>query len=247
MIDHLDRQLQPLDRALHGFARRQPGCRVLQQLFGVGAITSVAILAELGDCRRFASSDDAVRHCGLDVTVWSSAARPGTSPARGRSCCAGRSTRPRSPPRARARPTTPTTSGSASASTTTAPVCRSRASSAGAPTTSCARSTTRRSQPLTASPSSFRTWPRPPDNDRPRAEPLSQPMTRGRLPHSPCRHDPLWTTSKDRAAATHPHGASRPIDIMSTEPPPGALEHRDKAGALARKTALQPTEVTAVS
>jgi transposase len=75
MIDHLDRQLQPLDRALHGFARRQPGCRVLQELFGVGQITSVAILAELGDCRRFGSSDDAVRHSGLDVTVWSSDGR----------------------------------------------------------------------------------------------------------------------------------------------------------------------------
>ena len=35
-------------------------------------LTSVAILAELGDCRRFASSDDAVRHSGLDVTVFAS-------------------------------------------------------------------------------------------------------------------------------------------------------------------------------
>src|SRR6266508_1555331 len=33
---------------------------------------STAILAELGDARRFHSSDDAVRHCGLDVTVWQS-------------------------------------------------------------------------------------------------------------------------------------------------------------------------------
>ena len=75
IIDHLDRQLEPLDRQLIVFARRQPGCRALQALFGVGEITSVAILAELGDCRRFQSSDDAVRHCGLDVTVWSSDGR----------------------------------------------------------------------------------------------------------------------------------------------------------------------------
>ena len=35
-------------------------------------MTSVAIWAELGDCRRFSSSDDAVRHTGLDITVRSS-------------------------------------------------------------------------------------------------------------------------------------------------------------------------------
>ena len=35
-------------------------------------MTSVAIWAELGDVRRFANSDDAVRHTGLDITVYSS-------------------------------------------------------------------------------------------------------------------------------------------------------------------------------
>jgi transposase len=40
----------------------QPGCRALVgQLYGVGAVTATAILAELGDARRFRSSDDAVR------------------------------------------------------------------------------------------------------------------------------------------------------------------------------------------
>ena len=70
MLDQLDRELEPLDRALLAFARRQPGCRALTgQLYGVGAVTATAILAELGDARRFGCSDDAVRHCGLDVTV----------------------------------------------------------------------------------------------------------------------------------------------------------------------------------
>jgi len=41
----------------------------IAQLYGVGVVTATAILAELGDCRRFTSSDDAVRHSGLDVTV----------------------------------------------------------------------------------------------------------------------------------------------------------------------------------
>jgi transposase len=47
----------------------------MARLFGVGAVTSVAILAELGDCRRFSTSDQAVRHAGLDVAVWQSDAK----------------------------------------------------------------------------------------------------------------------------------------------------------------------------
>src|SRR6266487_1143442 len=73
MVDALDRELAPLDRELHAFARRQRGCRALiAGLYGVGPVSATAILAELGDCRRFASSDDAVRHSGLDVTVYQS-------------------------------------------------------------------------------------------------------------------------------------------------------------------------------
>jgi transposase len=72
-IDTIDRELVALDRSLRAFARRQPACRALiANLYGVGAISATAILAELGDCRRFTSSDDAVRHSGLDVTVYHS-------------------------------------------------------------------------------------------------------------------------------------------------------------------------------
>jgi transposase len=70
MIDALDRELVPLTRELGAFARRQAGCRALiASLYGVGPVSATAILAELGDARRFSSSDDAVRHAGLDVTV----------------------------------------------------------------------------------------------------------------------------------------------------------------------------------
>jgi len=70
MLQTIDGELAPLDRALRAFARRQHGCRALiANLYGVGAISATAMLAELGDCRRFASSDDAIRHSGLDVTV----------------------------------------------------------------------------------------------------------------------------------------------------------------------------------
>jgi transposase len=73
MIDALNTQIEPLRAALTRFARHQPGCRALMAAhYGVGALTAVAIWAELGDCRRFGSSDDAVRHTGLDITVHSS-------------------------------------------------------------------------------------------------------------------------------------------------------------------------------
>jgi transposase len=73
-IDHLDQQLTPLDTYLVRFSKIQPGCRALKhRLFGVGAITAVFIWAELGDCLRFSSSDEAVRFSGLDITVYESA------------------------------------------------------------------------------------------------------------------------------------------------------------------------------
>ena len=72
-IAHLDGELELLDGQLRSFAGRQPGCRALTaQLYGVGALTATALLAELGDTRRFARSDDAVRYAGLDITVWQS-------------------------------------------------------------------------------------------------------------------------------------------------------------------------------
>jgi transposase len=73
MLDYLDAEIGPLDRDLSSLARRQPGCRALRdKLYGVGFMTAASIVAELGDCRRFTSSDDAVRYAGLDVTVYES-------------------------------------------------------------------------------------------------------------------------------------------------------------------------------
>ena len=40
--------------------------------YGVGELTSVALLSELAETRRFSSSRNALRFCGLDVTVHSS-------------------------------------------------------------------------------------------------------------------------------------------------------------------------------
>jgi transposase len=73
MIDVIDTQLVPFDRELRAYGRRQTGCRALiDRLYGVGELTAVTILAELGDARRFANSRDAVRYGGLDITVYQS-------------------------------------------------------------------------------------------------------------------------------------------------------------------------------
>src|SRR5512140_1296263 len=63
MIDAVDLQLGPFDLALRRYARKQTGCRALiDGIFGVGELTSVTILAELGDAQRFQNSRDAVRY-----------------------------------------------------------------------------------------------------------------------------------------------------------------------------------------
>jgi transposase len=69
LIDHIDKRRAAIEAGLRSFARRQPGCLALQGHFGIGELTSVAILAELGDARRFSCSRHAVRFAGLDVTA----------------------------------------------------------------------------------------------------------------------------------------------------------------------------------
>lgn len=48
LIDAHDAQLVPLDQQLRDYAKRQPGCRALMRHYGIGPLTSVTILAELG-------------------------------------------------------------------------------------------------------------------------------------------------------------------------------------------------------
>ena len=69
MIGAVDAQVAPMDKELRAYARRQPGCKALMGLYGIGHLTAVTILAELGDARRFSSSREAVRYSGLDITV----------------------------------------------------------------------------------------------------------------------------------------------------------------------------------
>lgn len=70
MIDATDTEAKPLKRDLQRFGSRQPACRALADAhYGIGPLLAVAIWCELGDCRRFSRSRQAVRHTGLDVAV----------------------------------------------------------------------------------------------------------------------------------------------------------------------------------
>ena len=69
MIDAIDVQMAPVEKELRAYARRQAGWEALMTHYGIGELTAVTILAELGDVSRFSSSRQAVCYCGLDVTV----------------------------------------------------------------------------------------------------------------------------------------------------------------------------------
>jgi transposase len=71
IIDALEVQLHTVDGALSEY-QRWPGPAALRPEYGIGPLLSVVIWAELGDCRRFSSSDDSVRYAGIDVTVYNS-------------------------------------------------------------------------------------------------------------------------------------------------------------------------------
>jgi transposase len=71
-IDELTPEIDTLRAQLVSFARRQAGCRALQAHYGIGWLCAAIMWAEIGDARRFSSSDQLVRYAGLDVTVYSS-------------------------------------------------------------------------------------------------------------------------------------------------------------------------------
>src|SRR4051794_30159742 len=75
IIEQLNALLRPLGLELERDARRLRGCRALMAHYGIGATVATAILAELGDPRRFSSSRQAVRCAGLDITVHESDTR----------------------------------------------------------------------------------------------------------------------------------------------------------------------------
>jgi transposase len=69
MIDAIDTQIAPLERELRQLARRQVGCRALMRLYGMGELTALVTLCELGDVQRLSASRKAVRMAGIDIGV----------------------------------------------------------------------------------------------------------------------------------------------------------------------------------
>src|SRR5439155_20721860 len=73
VMEALDEHVDRLRRRLLATARHVYGARVLMhEIYGVGAMTSLALCAWLGGPDRFSSSRRAVRFVGLDITVHSS-------------------------------------------------------------------------------------------------------------------------------------------------------------------------------
>jgi transposase len=71
-ISAINGQLLALRAQLQTIGASQPAVVALTKQFGIGLLSGTIIWAELGDCRRFSSSDQVVRFAGLDITVWSS-------------------------------------------------------------------------------------------------------------------------------------------------------------------------------
>ena len=217
LIDAHDAQLVPLDQELRDYAKRQPGCRALMRHYGIGPLTSITILAELGDARRFSSSREAVRYAGLDITVHQSDARraPGRLSRQGPAGAAlgALRGRPMRPPARLARPRLlPRRRPSGSAAT--APAWPSRASCSSAATTRCANS-------------ARRPW-RPHDHPVCARSPHSRRCTAAGSRHAPAATT-AWTAFIDRAAAPR-HPAEHPINHHVADPEPPRIADRDKAG-----------------
>lgn len=69
LIDVLDEEIATFDRELEAIACEDEQAQRLQTIPGVGAISAVPVLAELGEVERFAGDEQAVSYAGLDPTV----------------------------------------------------------------------------------------------------------------------------------------------------------------------------------
>ena len=69
IIDMLEIQLAGIERDLRALARHQNGCRALMSQYGIGELSALVTLVELGDVTRMHASRQAVRMAGLDIGV----------------------------------------------------------------------------------------------------------------------------------------------------------------------------------
>ena len=69
LIDMLEIQLSAIERDLRTLARHQPGCQALMTQYGMGELSALVTVVELGDVTRMHASRQAVRMAGLDIGV----------------------------------------------------------------------------------------------------------------------------------------------------------------------------------
>ena len=69
IIDMLEIHLSAIERDLRALARRQNGCQALMGKYGMGELSALVTLVELGDVGRMHASRQAVRMAGLDIGV----------------------------------------------------------------------------------------------------------------------------------------------------------------------------------
>jgi transposase len=69
IVDMLEIQLARIERDLRTLARHQAGCRALMTQYGMGELSALVTLVELGDVQRMHASRQAVRMAGLDIGV----------------------------------------------------------------------------------------------------------------------------------------------------------------------------------
>ena len=69
MIDLLEIQIATIERDLRPLARHQAGCQALMTQYGMGEISALVTLCELGDVTRLHASRQAVRMAGIDIGV----------------------------------------------------------------------------------------------------------------------------------------------------------------------------------
>ena len=237
MIDALDAQAAPITAELRRYARRQPGCKALMGLYGVGELTAVAILAELGDPRRFSfePTGGPLRrpgHHGPSVRPAPRARAPLT-PRTARAALGALRSRPSRAPARQPRPRLLRPSRRAAGRQPRLPRPGAQAAQAQLPHPARARRPSARAG-LTGSAVGAR------------AALHSHRCPAARSPHiaaATCG----WTASKDRAAAPHhagtPHQPSRhrPCDRGSrTEISPGARAHHTRPDHRAHDPPLTP-------
>jgi transposase len=75
MVEVLERQIHAIELSLRRLARHRAGCQALMTQYGMGEISALLTLCELGDVTRLSSSRKAVRFAGL-ASAYTALIRP---------------------------------------------------------------------------------------------------------------------------------------------------------------------------